>query len=58
MPRPKKDGKFINFYVKKDLVERLEQYSEKSMIPKTAILEAALQDYLDKSDDISNDQVR
>ena len=48
MPRPKKDGKFVNAYLKKELVDRMETYSESSYIPKTAILEMALQEYLDK----------
>lgn len=48
MSRPKKDGKFINAYVRKDIVERVDAYSETSLIPKTAILEIALQEYLDK----------
>ena len=50
MPRPKKDGKVINYYVRKDLVDRLDVYSEKSMIPKTSIIEAALNEYLDRLD--------
>lgn len=50
MPRPKKDGKVINYYVRKDLVDRLEAYSEKTMIPKTSIVEAALQNYLDNAE--------
>lgn len=29
-------------------MDRLEEYSEQTMIPKTAILETALQEYLDK----------
>lgn len=49
MPRPKKDGKVINYYVRKDLVERLDAYSDMSMFPKTSIIEAALQEYLDKA---------
>ena len=48
MARPKKDGKFVNAYLKKDLVDRMETYSESTFMPKTAILELALQEYLDK----------
>jgi len=48
MSRPKKDGKFVNAYLKKELVERMEDYSASSFMPKTAILELALQEYLDK----------
>ena len=54
MPRPKKDGKVINYYVRKDLVDRLDAYSEKSMIPKTSIIEAALKKYLDEVDPDEN----
>lgn len=50
MPRPKKDGKYVNFYARKDLMDRLEEYSEKTMIPKTALLEKALEDYLERVD--------
>ena len=48
MSRPKKEGKFINAYVRKDIADRVDAYSEASLIPKTAILEMALQEYLDK----------
>ena len=48
MPRPRKEGKVINYYVRKDLVDRLDAYSEKSLIPKTSIIEVALKEYLDK----------
>ena len=48
MSRPKKDGKFINAYVRKDIADRVDAYSEESLIPKTAIIEIALEEYLDK----------
>ena len=48
MSRPRKEGKFVNAYIKKDLVDRMENYSESSFMPKTAIIELALQEYLDK----------
>ena len=48
MPRAKKDGRYINCYVKKDIADRVDAYSEASLISKTAILEMALQEYLDK----------
>ena len=48
MSRPKKDGKFINAYVKRELVDRVDAYSESSCVPKTSIIEIALQEYLDK----------
>ena len=48
MPRPRKDGKYVNLYARKDLMERLDEYSEKTMIPKTAVLEKALEEYLNR----------
>ena len=47
MARQKKDGKFLNCYVNKDLVERLTKYSTETGISKTFIVEKALQKYLD-----------
>lgn len=48
MPRKKKDGKYINIYMQRSLVEAVERYSETTMIPKTAILEKAVQEYLER----------
>ncbi len=48
MPRQKKDGKYINIYMQRSLVEAVERYSEATMIPKTAILEKAVQEYLER----------
>lgn len=52
MARPKKDGKVIHYYIRKNLVDRLSEYSEKSMIPKTTIIEIAIKEYLDKVDPV------
>ena len=30
MPRAKKDGKFLNCYVDKEILEKMEQYCEKT----------------------------
>lgn len=54
MPRAKKDGKFLNCYVDKEILEKLEQYCEKTSIPKTAIVEMALKEYLNKVDPVKN----
>ena len=48
MPRPKKDGEFFNCYLRKDLMDMLNKYSEESGIPKTTIVEKALDEYLKK----------
>ena len=49
MPRQKKDGKYINIYMQRLLVVAVERYSEETMIPKTAILEKAVQEYLERN---------
>ena len=50
MARVKKEGKFryLNVSMPEELLQRLDKYSEKSRIPKTAITEMALEEYLDK----------
>ena len=50
MARAKKDGEFINCKIRKDIARRLNTYSEYSMIPKTAIIERAIEEYLDKNE--------
>lgn len=47
MVRPKvKDAEARSFRIRKDLGERLDGYSETSHIPKTVIVELALEEYL------------
>lgn len=47
MPRFKiKDSEARSFRLRKDICERLDLFSEKSMIPKTKIVELALDEYL------------
>ncbi len=50
MARAKKEGKFrfLNVQMPEDVLDQLTEYSEKSRIPKTAITEMALREYLDK----------
>ena len=49
MARPKvKDSKSQAFRLRADISKRLAEYSEVSHIPKTAIVELALEEYLDK----------
>lgn len=50
MARAKKEGnfRFLNVQMPEDVLDRLTEYSEKSRIPKTAITEMALREYLDK----------
>ena len=48
MPRDKKPGRFLNAKVSDETFDRVEDYSKKSLLPKTAIVEFALREYLDK----------
>lgn len=48
MGRPKKDGVKANFYLDKDLMERLEAYSEETGRTKTKVLEMAIKEFLEK----------
>lgn len=43
-----KDSDPVSFRIRKDINERLSDYSESSSIPKTAIVEMALEEYLGK----------
>lgn len=49
MTRPKtKESTPIAFRLESGLVDKLNEYSKKSMIPKTRIVEQALREYLEK----------
>lgn len=49
MSRAKKAGRFLNCYVKEDVISRLDNYSKQTMIPKTAIVEKALSEFFDRN---------
>lgn len=48
MPRTKKDGKYINIFMDKSILEQAEKYSEETGVPKTRIIEDAVKEYLEK----------
>ena len=63
MARAKKDGHFLNCYIKQNLWDAIEKHSEETMLPKTAIVEKALEDYFKKNrtvgaQDFSNEKDR
>ena len=43
MGRPKKDGRDLNCFLRKDLFEKLEQYCEEMGQTKTIVIERALE---------------
>lgn len=48
MPRKKKDGRFINYYIDRRIFERLECYAADRGQPMTAALEQILEEYLSR----------
>ena len=47
MARAKKDGHFLNCYIKQELWDKITRYSEETRTPKTAIVEKALEDFFE-----------
>jgi len=56
MARPRKEGSYLNAKLPTEIIERVSAYSEKTRIPKTAIVEMALKEYLDKVDPVKNNK--
>lgn len=50
MPRPKKDGKHINYYIDRELYEKLRDLAEERGQTMTVAIERILKDYFDKLD--------
>lgn len=48
MARPKKDGKYVNFYIDSELLKRLEEYCEETGLSKTAAIERFIAKGLEK----------
>lgn len=48
MPRPKKDGRYINYYIDRVLYEKLRDLAEERGQTMTVAIERILKDYFDK----------
>ena len=46
MSREKKDGRFINYYIRKDIYEKLKSYSDEKGQTMTTALERIIEQYL------------
>lgn len=46
MPRAKKDGVYINYYIRKDVKDKLEQYCDEVGQTATMAIERILDEYL------------
>ena len=51
MAREKKDGRFINYYIDRELYERLLKYAKDKGQTVTMALERILKEFLDKQDE-------
>ena len=50
-PRPKKDGRHINYYIDRMIYERLEEYADEKGQTMTMALERILKQFFDKNDE-------
>ena len=48
MAKPKKDGRYINFFMDRNLFERLAYYADEKGQTKTMAMERILKEHLDK----------
>ena len=46
MPREKKDGKYLNTYISREVVELLDNYSKQTGVSKAFVIENAIKDYI------------
>ena len=51
MPRKKKDGRHINYYIDRMIYERLEEYADEMGQTMTMALERILKQFFDKNDE-------
>ena len=51
MPRLKKDGRHINYYIDRMIYERLEEYADEKGQTMTMALERILKQFFDKNDE-------
>lgn len=49
MPRAKKDGKYVNIYMDRMILDAMDIFSAETHIPKTAIIEEGVKLYLKKN---------
>lgn len=49
MARPKKDGKYINFYMDAEVFAALEKFTDETGLTKTMAMERALKQYIELS---------
>ena len=51
LPRKKKDGRHINYYIDRLIYERLEEYADEKGQTMTTALERILKQFFDKTDE-------
>ena len=48
MARAKKDGRYINYYIEKEVVDKLDQYCDETGLTKTVAIERILMKYFEE----------
>lgn len=48
MARAKKDGRYINYYIEKEVVDKLDQYCDETGLTKTVAIERILGKYFEE----------
>lgn len=48
MARAKKDGRYVNYYLEKEVVDKLDKYCEETGLTKTVAIERILGKHLDE----------
>ena len=56
MPRKKKDGRHINYYIDRMIYERLEEYANEKGQTMTMALERSLKQFFDQDDEEKNNR--
>lgn len=58
MARAKKDGVYINYYIQKDIKDRLDRYCEDVGQTNTMAIERILKQFLDEYEDVHKDYIQ
>ena len=58
MARERKDGSVISAKISADILDRMDDFSEKTGITKTAIIENAVEEYLDREEEYLEERSR
>lgn len=55
MPRTKRDARYMNLYIATDAADMVDDFSSKTGIPKSRIVENAIREYMEKHVEVKHD---